>query len=131
MTIAVRCYTDEGIKDSIDPAEISQLVHETELVWVDLLDPTADDLACLQEEFSLHPLAMEDAAKHGQRPKLEQYPTHAFVVAYSATISEVDLFVGPDWVISVRARNDAGEAWSVDHARERFDMSVDKPQSPG
>ena len=107
-----------------DPAAISEAVgRDGRLVAVDLVDPTAEDLACVQEEFKLHPLAIEDARKHGQRPKLEQYPTHAFVVAYSCDLAEVDLFVGRTWLVSVRETNDAGEAWSLESARARFERT--------
>jgi magnesium transporter len=125
--IAVCAYTEDGAKEGIDPAEISDTVgRRGTLVWVDLVDATDDDMRCVQEEFSLHPLAMEDATKHGQRPKLERYPTHAFVVAYSATLLEVDLFVGPGWLVSVRAVDDEGNPWPIDGARRRFERS--RPQ---
>ena len=122
--IAVSTYTEGGPRQGIDPKDISEIVgREGTLVWVDLVDPTEDDMACVQEEFSLHPLAMEDATKHGQRPKLESYPTHAFVVAYSAGLVEVDLFVGPGWLVSVRATDEQGEPWPIDSARRRFELT--------
>ncbi len=71
-------------------------------------------------------MAIEDAHKHGQRPKLEEYPTHAFVVAYDCELAEVDLFVGPDWLVSVRERNEEGHAWGVEGARTRFERT--KPE---
>jgi magnesium transporter len=104
-----------------DPADISEVVgRDHRLLWVDVVDPTADDLRCLQEEFDLHHLAMEDATKHGQRPKLERYPTHAFLVTYSAALAEVDVFIGPTWLVTVRERNEEGNTWSPDVARARL-----------
>jgi magnesium transporter len=102
--------------------EISQAVDRREgLVWVDVAAPDENDLACLQEQFGLHPLAMEDIRKHQQRPKLEQYPSHAFVVAKTAELQEVDIFIGPGWVITVRETDADGNAWSLDGARTRFE----------
>src|SRR5438876_31416 len=43
------------------------------LVWIGLLEPTENQVALLGEEFGLHPLAVEDAVKAHQRPKLERY----------------------------------------------------------
>ncbi|HEX2063801.1 MAG TPA: magnesium/cobalt transporter CorA [Acidimicrobiales bacterium] len=107
--------------------EISEIVGRGgSLVWVDMLDPSAADLEMVQKEFGLHPLAIEDAHKHRQRPKLEEYPTHAFVVAYSSELAEVDLFVGPDWLVSVRETNEDGHSWSADAARARFERT--KPE---
>ncbi|CAN5781669.1 magnesium/cobalt transporter CorA [soil metagenome] len=129
MTIAVQVYDAKGSAPLDDPAEISDVVRRDDCVlWVDLVDPTDDDFSRVSEEFELHPLAMEDARKHGQRPKLEHYPSHAFLVAYSKELAEVDLFVGGNWVVSVRERNRSGEHWSLDvvHARvERGGGRVD------
>jgi magnesium transporter len=124
MTITVRCYNDGEVKEIENPADISDVLHRDDrLIWVDLVDPTPQDFAHVQEEFELHPLAMEDAAKHEQRPKLEQYPTHAFVVAYSKQQAEVDLFVGKDWLVSVRERSADGSVWDIDPVRSRFERT--------
>ncbi len=125
MTIAIRTYNADGCTPVEDPEEISDLVGRDGCVlWVDLVDPTDDDFARVRKEFELHPLAMEDARKHGQRPKLEHYPTHAFLVAYSKELSEVDLFVGCNWVVSVRERNQAGERWSFATVRARIERGA-------
>jgi magnesium transporter len=124
MTITVRCYNDGEIKEIEDPADISEVLHhKTRLIWVDLVDPDAEDLAHVQEEFELHPLAMEDAAKHEQRPKLERYPTHAFLVAYSKEQAEVDLFIGEDWLVSVRERSADTSVWDIEPVRARFERT--------
>jgi magnesium transporter len=126
--ITVRCYNDGEVKEIENPADISDLLHRKErLIWVDLVDPTPADFTHVQEEFELHPLAMEDAAKHEQRPKLEQYPTHAFLVAYSQQQAEVDLFIGKDWLVSVRERSSDGAVWDIDPVRHRFERT--KPDS--
>ncbi|HEX9969052.1 MAG TPA: magnesium/cobalt transporter CorA [Acidimicrobiales bacterium] len=117
-------YCREGSEVVRDPASISDLVgRRGHVLWVDVSDPSDEDFACIATEFDLHPLAMEDARKHGQRAKLERYPTHAFVVAYSETLSEVDLFVGPDWLVTVRGTNQAGQRWDPDSAHRRFERA--------
>jgi magnesium transporter len=124
MTISAFAYTPAGVEPISDPKQISEVRgREGRIIWVDVWDPDDSDLACVQEEFELHPLAMEDARKHGQRPKLEQYPTHAFIVAYSKTLSEVDLFVGPDWVVSVRGEGRDGQPWDIGPALSRFERT--------
>ena len=124
--ISVDAYHGEGVTHVDDPADISDWVAKDGcLVWVDVIEPDDDDLACIQEEFELHPLAIEDASKHGQRPKIEQYPTHAFVVAYSEERAEVDLFVGPNWLVMVRERSHDGRYCSVDNMKRRFERTRD------
>ena len=116
-----RTFESNGTSHLHDPAEIATIVKRSdELVWVDVLDPNEADFRCLCQEFGLHPLAVEDAQKHGQRPKLEHYANHSFVVAYSREMAEVDLFIGPSWLITVRERNPNGEVCRIDAIRTRF-----------
>ena len=121
MGIVARTFETDGTTHLHDPAEIATIVERSgELVWVDVLDPDEDDFACLAQEFGLNPLAVEDARKHGQRPKLEHYANHSFVVAYSREMAEVDLFIGPSWLVTVRERNPDGGVCRIDAIRNRF-----------
>jgi magnesium transporter len=78
-------------------------------VWVALKDPEPAELATLQEEFGLHELAIEDAQKGHQRPKIEEYGSSLFIVMHlvepagpELQSGEVAVFVGPQYIISVR-----------------------------
>ena len=121
MTIVARTFGSDGTSHLHDPAEMATIVKRgDDLVWVDVLEPEPDDFACLVQEFGLHPLAAEDAQEHGQRPKLEHYANHSFLVAYSREMAEVDLFIGPSWLITVRERNPGGQVCHIDAIRSRF-----------
>jgi magnesium transporter len=81
------------------------------LVWIGLHEPTADEFDAVRREFNLHELAVEDAMKGHQRPKLEAYEDNQlFLVLKTARYYEPDtlemgeilIFVGEGWVISVR-----------------------------
>ena len=79
----VNCVAyDRGQKLSDIPlTEVrSHLVKRDCFVWVALKDPEPAELAALQEEFALHELAIEDAQKGHQRPKIEEYGSSLFVV---------------------------------------------------
>ena len=129
--ISARVYRAGGHRD-VDSADISHAVLEDDgLLWVDVVDPSDDDLECLQREFGLHPLAIEDVRHRFQRPKLEQYPTHTFIVAYTSKLQEVDFFVGPGWVITVREADATGDTWSADVARSRFERTRPEECGPG
>jgi len=129
--ISARVYRAGGHRD-VDSAGISHAVLEDDgLLWVDVVDPSDDDLECLQREFGLHPLAIEDVRHRFQRPKLEQYPTHTFIVAYTSKLQEVDFFVGPSWVITVREADATGDTWSADVARSRFERTRPEECGPG
>lgn len=79
--------------------------------WIGLYRPTAEEWESVAREFDLHPLAVEDAANGHQRAKVERYGTTLFVVLRparyddtreSVEFGDVHLFVGRDFVISVR-----------------------------
>lgn len=81
------------------------------MAWIGLLRPTEAELLSLADEFDLHKLAIEDALEAHQRPKLERYGDTLFVVLRAARyldapeevdFGELHLFVGPDFVITVR-----------------------------
>lgn len=80
-------------------------------IWVDLVDPSPDDLRMLGQELGLHPLAVDDALKGRQRAKLEHYPSHIFINAYAAkwepagddlVTDEISAFVTDNALITVR-----------------------------
>lgn len=109
--LTVRLYREGKIEEEgFDPARISDLLEGGgTLVWLDLEDPTDEELAIIQEEFSLHPLAIEDAQHRHQRPKLEDYAGHHFLVFYGIELAgerlrthELHAFVGRDHLITLR-----------------------------
>jgi magnesium transporter len=80
-------------------------------VWIGLHEPTPQEFEAVRLELGLHPLAVEDAIAAHQRPKLEVYDDDLFVVlktaqyddaAETVDLAEVQLFVGPTYVVSVR-----------------------------
>ena len=116
----VNCVVYEGGQklSDIPLSEVrSHLSRRDCFVWVALKDPEAAELAALQEEFALHELAIEDAQKGHQRPKIEEYGPSLFIVLHliertgdDLQTGEVAIFVGPQYVISVRREAQLGFA---------------------
>jgi magnesium transporter len=85
-------------------------------VWVALRDASDDELVTMQREFGLHDLAVEDARHGHQRPKIEEYGDMIFAVIHTVEfdptdellVGEVSVFVGPNFVLSVRNRSHQG-----------------------
>ncbi|GAB3440025.1 magnesium/cobalt transporter CorA [Massilia solisilvae] len=78
-------------------------------VWVALRDADEAEMAKMQEEFGLHELAVEDAMRGHQRPKIEEYGESVFAVMHTVelkdgelALGEVAVFAGPNYVLSVR-----------------------------
>jgi magnesium transporter len=93
--------------------------------WIDLYEPTHDEIERLRHEFGLHPLAIEDALELHQRPKLEVFDRILFIalktVAYddeteALRFGEVMVFCGERFVITVRH----GEAHDLESVKARF-----------
>jgi magnesium transporter len=72
------------VLDQIDRDAIAGLLQRDEYFWLDLTTPSEDDFAVLEELFDFHPLALEDARKQGQRPKLDDFGSHMLLVFYGA-----------------------------------------------
>jgi magnesium transporter len=103
------------IVDDLPPSELGRVrklaTEPGDFVWVGLHEPNEAELATVEEEFGLHPLAVEDAFTAHQRPKLERYEHTLFLTVKSlwyvdaddaVETGEINMFVGPDFVITVR-----------------------------
>jgi magnesium transporter len=98
--------------------QIHLFVNEPDcFVWVALADPEPAELEAMQTEFGLHELAVEDARHGHQRPKIEEYGQSLFVVLQvleasdgELNVGEVAIFVGKNYVLSVRRRVERGFA---------------------
>ena len=84
-------------------------------VWVALRDATDEELAAMQKQFDLPELAVEDARHGHQRPKIEEYADSLFAVMHllepkgdEINVGEMAVFVGRDYVLSVRNRSEQG-----------------------
>jgi magnesium transporter len=117
--VLINCAAYEnGVKLADIPiAAISDyLVRPDCFVWVALWDATDAELKEMQEEFSLHELAVEDARHGHQRPKIEEYGDSLFAVMHlpeiddqgELNVGEVSIFVGANYVLSVRNRSRRG-----------------------
>jgi magnesium transporter len=110
MLINCVAYQDGQKLADIDIADISDwLVKPNCFIWVAMRDASMDELLKMQEEFDLHPLAIEDAARGHQRPKIEEYGETVFIVMQllemhddDVQVGEVAVFVGRNFVLSVR-----------------------------
>ena len=87
-----------------------EVVEAHGLRWVNLARPGRAERAWLEEHFSFHELDVEDVASRNQRPKVDVYDDYLFVVMHFPVFdkvvgrlnaAEVDMFVGPDYVITI------------------------------
>ena len=114
MLINCVVYQEGKRLADIPVEDISEYIVKPDcFVWVALRDASDAELATMQEEFGLHELAVEDASHGEQRPKVEEYGDTLFVVVHTLEldtqqeihIGEVDVFVGRNFVLTVRNRS--------------------------
>jgi len=129
--ITTRLYRDGALVEKDFPvADISDYRAESGCaIWADFVSPDAADLATIEEELELHPLAVEDAIHDHQRPKLDQYDTHFFLAAYDVSLdletgelrkSEIKAFVTRGALVTVH-----DGSFDMAKVLERWDNNVE------
>ncbi len=111
------------------------LLEKDTFVWVGLFEPDQELMRKIQEEFCLHDLAVEDAQKAHQRPKLEEYGDTLFVVLHTALLQqekisfgETHVFLGMRFVVTVRH----GPSIGYSKVRERTESMPERlAKGPG
>jgi magnesium transporter len=119
-----------GGRRTAEPASLQETYEACRerhgLAWIGLYEPTREEFSSVAEEFGLHPLAVEDAIKAHQRPKIERYGETLFTVLKPARyldesetveFGEIHAFVGEDFVVTVRH----GKASTLARVRRRLE----------
>jgi magnesium transporter len=138
MLVAVCHSPATGWVEVTDLTELSELrVESGNLLWAEADVATLDDeeIALIADEFSLHPLAVEDAVRIRQRPKLESYEGHLFVVVHELDevdgqleASQIACFIGERYLITLHA----GAERIISEAKRRWsDEFVQRDAGPG
>ncbi len=105
------CSENRRLRKELSRDEIGLILSANEnLLWLDVEAPTAEELSLLAEEFTLHPLALEDVTHQGQRPKIDTYDDHYFLVCYDIdydeTTDQIDehelhIFIGKNYLVTI------------------------------
>ncbi|UTI62722.1 magnesium/cobalt transporter CorA [Paraconexibacter antarcticus] len=108
-----------------------EIVEFDGLRWINIERPRQSDRGWLEEHFDFHPLDYEDVFSRNQRPKVDEYPEYLFVVLHFAAFdknvgrlnaAELDIFVGPDYVITLPNEPLAPVEYLFERARSREDF---------
>jgi magnesium transporter len=89
--ITSRIYRDGALKEEapFDPADVAACRDAGDrLIWIDVVDPTDEELTVLQRTLGLHELSVEDSRRWGQRSKVEFYPNYVFLVVHGIQIDQ-------------------------------------------
>jgi magnesium transporter len=89
---------------------LQTIINTPGLLWLDLDDPMSSELDKLAARFGFHELAIEDCRHHIQLAKLDYYDGYTFIIINSThyteepcevRVREIDVFLGPDYIITV------------------------------
>jgi magnesium transporter len=102
----------DGVADAVMPETVAdpEIIGAAGIRWIHIESPRSADRDWLEEHFDFHQLDYEDVFSRNQRPKLDQYDDYVFIVLHfplfdkdSGRIltAELDLFMGPDFLITL------------------------------
>jgi magnesium transporter len=111
MTIVDCAVYESGKRGELELDQAHEACERDDaFVWIGLHEPSHEEFDAVTREFNLHELAVEDAIKAHQRPKLERYDDVSFLVLKTAwyvepdeiRFGEINLFIGTNFLVSVR-----------------------------
>ncbi len=91
-----------------------------DVTWTDVVDPTTEELESLDVKYGLGDRTFDEARRRAARPTMQRFADHAYVVAFSGSLGEIDMYVGDGWFITVRLHDEAGREWNPDTAAQRI-----------
>lgn len=93
-------------------------------LWIDVADPDEDELLQLAAEQGLDQRVFDEAHRRAARPMLRRVDGHAYLVAFTGTMAEIDMWLGDGWFVTVRRHDDEGREWdpsaTIDRVRRQW-----------
>jgi magnesium transporter len=125
-------FADQNIEKIESPNWTELLARKDGVLWVDLAGPTIDDIKVMRDVFHFHPLAIEDTSNQRQRPKIEEYRDHLFIILnpigeFKETLDfrELDVFVTRTAIVTVHS---ADHEPIVDQVMNRCTAKIESAQ---
>ena len=109
--------------------EAQALLANSGFVWFDFIDPAREDLESLIKPLGLHPLSIDDCFDEEQVPKMDDFPSHDFILfnwyryaEKTVLIDEIDFFLGKNYLVSVSHVSSA----AAGNSRARLDEAIER-----
>ena len=87
------------------------LISHNDIIWVNIEKTSVTDINYLKKNYSFHPLALEDCLSRIERPKIDEYDDHLFIVMHFPVFnaerqinqsSEVDIFISEKYLVILK-----------------------------
>jgi magnesium transporter len=105
--VRILTWGASGLRE-VPPNELAAVVASGTPAWIDITGPDDDEARLMREVLRFHPLAIEDTRNQRQRPKVEEYPDHLFLILNPGEVGgedlefrELDVFLGSSFVATV------------------------------
>ncbi len=139
MILIVTYSPDEGLRENHPVEQLPALLNEAgRVVWVDLLSPSADEMAVLTQVFRFHPLAIEDCESRRHHPKIDDYQEFLFVLTQGvhpeSSVKEfrtrqLSLFLGRNFLVTHHREKSRSVDQVLDLARRNPKVISEGPDS--
>jgi magnesium transporter len=73
------------------------------VTWIDVVDATDEELEQLADQYGLSKRTFDEAHRRAARPTMHRFEDHVYVVAFSGSLCELDMYLGPTWLITIRS----------------------------
>ncbi len=107
----IMVFNASGLKTIPSSGLETALQTPEDVVWIDVQHPDKGMLSLLGDRFNFHPLAVEDTYNEHQRPKVEEYPDHLFIIINQLAkdgeefeFRELDIFLGENYIVTVHEK---------------------------
>jgi magnesium transporter len=123
------------VLEGVNRDKLRELRERDEFFWLDLTDPSPDEVKVLGDTLGLHPVAIEDTIEFGQRPKLDSYDDHVLFVFYTVRKArdsddvpfepvEVHIYISGGFVATIR-RAECTQLDALHHELDKQDPKAE------
>jgi hypothetical protein len=75
------------------------------------MDPSVEELDVLAGRYGLTARSFDEANRRAARPTMHRFADHVYVVAFAGSLAEIDMYLGPTWLITIRCHDPEGRVW--------------------
>lgn len=128
--LRILTWNDSG-PVKVHAAKLHEVLAAGTCTWVDITGPDEPEAALMRDVFHFHPLAIEDTRNQHQRPKVEEYPNHLFLILNPGALAEgecafreLDVFVADHVVVTVHPQEEPAVAEAERRLARQFPTGV-------
>lgn len=100
--------------------QTTHVFADPDVTWIDVVDPTEEELEALAGQYGLSSRTFDEAHRRAARPTMHRFDDHVYIVAFSGSLAEIDMYLGPTWFITLRRHDPDGREWDPQSCLDLF-----------